>query len=491
MEENDYNILNANSVNVYMLPFTNANSDSEFVVNIEELKKLGWLEKDLSLTSNIDYDSLKTNFACHQYFNESSKRIFGSEDKEDYFCKVFELPKEILQGATYEIITNDIKYKLNIRSIELHLYNFNVGILLFTVSNDDYHRYQDIKVINDLSRRISMSYLPGKIANDMNLSTADYVRISKDNNVLVEHNYKQIILDSILREHKGLDQLREPMPLIDFILNNKFNKSNTTSRIAIHPFDDDRMFLMCFIRNTELSSLIENHFNDDYAKDLLYSIIYVDKEDSTCQNSKMRDDLLDNSMDKRWSNYGTLHAVTNYSFFLITSKFPGINDSVIRPFLYEYKYLMSLVLAQRFAIIRFSALALRYAKLEKVERKVVKLKEEYCRFENQFLLSEMTNQDQGIEMYRLMQKQLFVKEELQALMEPLNNLGDIAKLRIDEIKNRRLLVITLLGSFFAAYGIIMNLEENVKTAEAKAWILVLIVGLILIFVYCVITHKEE
>ena len=46
----------------------------------------------------------------------------------------------------------------------------------------------------------------------------------------------------------------------------------------------------------------------------------------------------------------TIHAATEFSLLCVTSDYPGIYESVIRPFIVEYPYLVSLALAQRTGI---------------------------------------------------------------------------------------------------------------------------------------------
>lgn len=511
MRNNKSILKESKSGHIFMWPFTGLDKNAKYAIDENLLIKHGWERNELYLDGYVDYDDLKTKFSCLQYLNESAKKIFSSIPSTDHICKQFKIPNKLLTGYQYNIEFKGKTYSLNIESIELHLYNFNIGILMITTSNDKYCDIEEIKLINDLSRRVSMPYLPSDLEistknQSLELSTPDRVYISKNEDVLYDYNYRDYFLNKDTSNSRFTPQelfdMSHPMPLLMYILNNVFDDLHAGKgiderkyEIRVKEFNDDRMFLMCFIRDDELSRQLQGPF-DSSIKNLLYSIIYVDPSYPTCQNEEMRDALLEQALYKRWSNFGTIHAATNYSFFLLTSNDSSINDSVIRPFVYEYKYFISLVLAQRFGLLLFSEKALSFAELKSTKINAIHLKEQYCKFENQILLPEISNQDQGIDVYHLLQKQLYIKEGIESLDRPIKDLGELASFKIDKIKNYILLTISLLGFSFGGYGIAIDIIESPdKVLSVTTKILILgffmIISIIIFIIFVQCDHKRK
>ena len=138
----------------------------------------------------------------------------------------------------------------------------------------------------------------------------------------------------------------------------------------------------------------------------------------------------------RWADWGTINGVTDYSFICITAETPMVNNSVVMPFYVEYLYLVSLVLAQRISLMKYSVRADQIADLihssnkksksirKEQAQRWIDLQESYIVMKNRMMLLEATSQEQGIELYRLLQKQLMVPEEQAILDDQLQGLYD-------------------------------------------------------------------
>ncbi len=230
--------------------------------------------------------------------------------------------------------------------------------------------------------------------------------------------------------------------------NDGFFRGNTAPRT------DDRMFTVFLLRNDYLSDKIKELWDIgnpgyDNIQNLFYSIIYIDPEDSSCRDRQMRTDQLNQSVYRRWGGYGTLHSVTGYSMGCITSTSEGINDGVVRPVIALYTYVMSVVLAQKLGIEAYSEEAARMAsgvsRAEKLSRdqnkRLVALQRKYITFKNQILILEASSQEQGIEIYHQMQRQLMIPEYREILSEQLENLYEAAN--------------TSMANFLAFFGILI------------------------------------
>jgi hypothetical protein len=342
------------------------------------------------------------DYMLDKYMTKSARDIFEGNG-DNWICRRF--IKCLHNNFYYLCGEADEKkeYKLPIKEIELHIYRFGFGVMFIRAENDVYTDICDIKRINDWGRRVE---LPIKVENNISLC-AESIGILPDHVAEVDNNNAKFLKDTIF-DSKGFG----------------WDVMDTS---------DDRMFLMCLIKDNKLSNNIEQSYgkNDKLDNDL-YCIIFADPDAPTCQNKDMRRKLIEAAVDPRWSDYGTIHAATNTTMFCITSE-RCTYAPVIRPFIVEYMYLLSLVIAQRLGINAFSVKAGELVNgvdrkgliRTRQVKKLINLQEQYVTFENQMMILKFTNQDQGIELYNKLQKQLQVKKEQKLLDTQLESLYEI------------------------------------------------------------------
>lgn len=446
-------LLQAKSIHIFAFPFFLNDKKSEKTFK-NEIIKAGWEEINPDWRKCVNNKELLMEYyMLEQYLSNSAENIYMNEQTKA--CRIYKNPLFSTDEFKYVIKKDDKCYELDVHAIELHVYDYGVGILFFKLLNmDESLSVNDIKKINDYGRRISMPFLPaGK--NGFTLC-ADSLGI-KSNRCSLVTNYREN--SNLLYEKESqkctksnkeiINELLHPAKFIENVLNGNFydNKSNTINivtatdilkkdTIPVMTMTDDRMFVMTLIRDEELSLKLskQDTRGKEKFKDKLYSVIFIDNDDATCQNEVMRNELLDKAVYARWENWGTLFAATGYSFVCITTNNAGVNSSVVRPFYLEYIYFVSLVLAQRLSIIKFSFDTEILAKKmifnrgfhrlipKSVSYKLVDLQERYVSFVNRMLILECSCQEQGVEMYRLLQKQLMVDEEKKILDEQLHSM---------------------------------------------------------------------
>lgn len=326
-----------------------------------------------------------------------------------------------------------------------------VNDVIIVLSKGDEKEQKDI--INELNNiKIELQKLLSIFKNNTEVDIEKTVIdiIGKIEKIFNEENTTTIkaSLREITEQTKKLESLSITANFLKKILYCELNqaenikKSDRFKNFEITSYSDDRMFLCSMIRDNVLSNEVKNLSIYEGSncptkqrrlkklEDKVYSIIYADPNESTCQDIGMRKELLKNALYKRWLDYGSLYGVTSYSYVAITGESPGINESVVRPFYSEYLYLISLVLAQRIGIARFSNNTSKNAEAYNKgfwcrlfgSGNHVDLQEKYVIFKNQILVLEPTCQEQGIEMYRLLQKQLLVNEEQKVLDSQLQSL---------------------------------------------------------------------
>lgn len=416
-------MLNAKSVHIFAWPFEICQGQTLETVKMS-IKNRGWRKKERNFLHPDD-------FMLKKYLSSSARSIF-LEEKD--ICQIYELP--VRDNSVYVI--ND--YELPIYSYELHLYHFGVGILFIHLKNDKYKAMDDIRKINDYGRRISIPILPD--SPDGFILCADKLGIRSKTEEYITDFRSAVKIWSEKKESTEKDVIECLMQPTEFL----FQLVGCTKK-QIETTSDDRMFTFCLLRDNCLSNEVKNNYSEETKSltEQLYQIIYVDPDDVTCQNEEMRKRILQNAVYERWSDYGTLYGVTNYSMVCMTSESELINDGVVKPFLIEYKYLVSLVLAQKIGISLFSEQAGYIVQgvddphlINKKQVKcLINLQEQYITFKNQLLILEASAQEQGIELYQLLRKQMQIAEEQNILDEQLESLYEVTNVsngnRIEEV----------------------------------------------------------
>lgn len=433
-------MLKAKSVHIFAWPFEICCGQS--LENIRTaIKRKGWRKKQREV---LDPDE----FMLKKYLSSSARSIF-CEEKD--ICEVYEF---LVSEDTFYII-ND--YELPIYSLELHLYHMGSGVLFIHLKNEMYKSVEDIRKINDYGRRISIPFLPD--SPDGFILCADRIGVKAKNEEYITDFRKAIKIWSGNKkavDEKTQECLEQPADFLYQLVGCTKNQIETTS--------DDRMFTFALVRDEELSEKIKESYSETNEEllDQLYKIIFVDPDDATCQNLEMKTAILKNAVYERWSDYGTLYGVTNFSMLCITSETEWVNASVVRPFLIEYKYLVSLVLAQKTGIAMFSEMAGAIVKgvddskliNRKQAKRLINLQEQYITFKNQVLILEVSSQEQGIELYQLLRKQMQIEEEQAILDEQLESLYEVTNVsngnRIEKLG-------IVLAGLAIAVDIILNL----------------------------------
>lgn len=457
-------ILKAKSVHIFAWPFRYEMEKGKKIR--ENIQKKGWHRKSLDVTDeehtkeeSIDY------FMLRQYLSQPARDIFIN--KEADICHIYEYPLNPGKNYQYYLKKGTEEYCLPIAAIELHLYDYGVGITFIQVWNPDYNIGQ-IKKINDYGRRVSVPYL-----SEESLLCADCLGIVIDDDTDKRTNFKCLVDNYLGRDASIPGKLLEPAEFLHDILNCNLEKQNRLNDIKVKSLTDDRMFACSIIRDNEISKKIKNGTMNEKQ---LYSILFVDPDDATCQNREMRKKLLGEAVYPRWSAWGTLYGATSYSLCCITTEQEYVNASVVRPFLIEYSYFISLVLAQRIGIMSFTAQTGKIIagigdKGEKKRRKnkkrkgvscwqaaqLSRLQKQYIDFKNRLFILEASNQEQGIEIYKLLQKQMLVKDEQEILDGKLQSLYEAANINIG---NR----LAIIGIVLAAAALFPSLGSWLENA---------------------------
>ncbi len=462
-------IMNSKSLNILAWPFhiyndkkERANSINSFkkflsetscwtTYNVSEKKEDYLLYEDYSYLSGSNQDA----FMLYQYFDEDARAVFMNGNNS--VCSIYTYKSDCLENLYYYIQTkNDKEYRLPIDAIELHIYSFGVGIILIQLHNNVYKNIDEIKIINDLIRRIKNPLLTGYYMCPVKIGIQKCINENGSLKTVFEE-----ITDYTIQENQT-SATREMLDGPDFFYKIVMGTlgcemCNESDEFTLKGLADDRMYEIVMIRDNSLSNQIIKKQDDDEWRDELYAIGYLDPSESMCQSKDYREQLFQESLYRRWEQYGTLTCINEYAMVCITDENYENNNSVVKPFLNIYAYLVSLTLAQRLGISFYSIAIGKLTK--KVSKKgiigiiqskeLVKYQTRYSVFKNQLLILEASTQQQGIELYKKLQKQLFICEEREILNEEIQSLYEVSTVSFD----RR---ITVWGLIIALIAIVVD-----------------------------------
>lgn len=338
----------------------------------------------------------------------------------------------------------------------------------------------------DENRKVSHSLC----ADSITVKIPDWINLGDnypDGRVLVEdyHNTLMNVFDFMKTDKQlSFSYIMSPIQDIldgghDKITANKNHKKaeEEKDKFYIKPCVDDRMFVCCMVMDQALSQELQGIgksgisylsdcdkkiYKDEFGDFLdvtgkkykyyeegwsdeqtlssrIYKLLFIEN-DLTCQETTMKRKLLCSSVYRRWLDMGTIYGVTHHSLICINSGNEAIINSVINPFLIEYVQMAILTLAQRSVLLMLedevalvsNKLAIEYNEnvgLNKFEdnlKEIERLQATYVKVQNQLLLSEITVQEQGVELYEMLRQQLYLEKNMADLDVGMHNLRDVA-----------------------------------------------------------------
>lgn len=524
------------SSHIFVLPFY-INNGKRF--REEKIDEKEWETEPLSNGQAVKSQSyFKNNYPMVEDDPQKSKEYIQYAFERYFNAEALEILKEYTktyikknaQGKFYQIkcYKNDAGtevdcYELEINFINLRLISTggnlkepDIGFLLISADNYKYDNKQEINRINQFGRRV---YAPFFNKECTLMEHADDIVISENS----------LSTKTLLSENVGKTEFRI-MTAIDELLRSFFGFKNgepilenidkSKDELSLQRILDDRMFVLSNYRFSEEeynkladgfkgSAYQEFHFKNgtwnihqlyDFQKEL-YMYIYVDNGYSCCQSPISVKEQLRNSVYDRWMDYGTLYGVSQHSMLMFTR--PDPPNYLIAYFYTEYLEMLLLVLTQRVGILSFSMEAGKLAKdardtASNIGEDTLKLQERYVVFKNQFLLPELSSQEQTIEMYNLIQKNFYIYRQKEMLDDQIQSLYEINQTKINNKRERLnfkmnlLLFIFTVWTFVTSYNDFVSSHGNVENSsgflERLNWSPIVVyvifaVVLILVFIF--------
>lgn len=468
------------SHHIFIFPFKWEQSGSEeqrFDIELFD-KKLNkddqWKENKFNLGQKDCYNEYNYFYRhVREILYEKSDDLIEEEDKTNDLIKHYEYKEENI--THYWIKVGAYTYKLEIDSIILNIYATGTGVLSFHLRNRDYDDSEDIIKINQYGRRI---YPPFLNINDKKITERSFLDEDDDSGVpsvsRVELScaiwlggaYDSPNNDSPyyddFRVYESCDNYKKGPFLIPKFIRGLFeqNSTNRTTDIIITPNKrdlrdktdkhkyvymdtvlDDRMYVVCWFGDNVLSNKLKRissykekrySYSDD---GWWYRYVFVDGGALTLQDPFLMQDTLIKNSYTRWIDYGTLYGVSRYSFVALTSDFETLQNNyasfTVKHVQSIYYKIAELCLLQRASILSYSEELSDIVKnlngtidLEKVKG----LYKRFMQFKTKICFDEVTAQDQGIEIYNLIRREMAIQLELESLEKRITEMYNYAAL---------------------------------------------------------------
>lgn len=466
-----------------------------------------------SFWERVQYDSKNSDSSMDAAHIQERRELFG--ELQYYFDFVhpvlydavgaknpiifhFERKEPKMGTVAYHITVRDKehqidkRYTLQVEAINLNLYSTGVGILSFYLANRDESQKDEFSVrdINQFGRRIMPPHSWEFDSDQRGMLAKSIVITGLEGDA---HRYLDFFDYKINADShsRGLSHTWEPAIFIDSLI------KDLSTEMKVTPVIDDRMLVNCWYGNDELCKEIKN--NEGFASsDLWYKYVFVDNgKDTTCKNQEMKKDLLKSSTYQRWQEYGTLYGVTRYSLVALTDE--GAFDFIGMHMRTIYSRMFELIIIQRASILRFSSEVTKVSCLSKGSRRqlaerISSLYKEYIRFVNQIYFQNVTAQDQGIEMYRMMMQQFLLPEKVKNLDDEIGELNQYVTLIIDQKRSENGEWLNKLAAYFLPATVITGiLGMNPFNNGNYWWSLFIQIGIILVLsviLYHILINKK-
>jgi len=401
---------------------------------------------------------------------KGEKSYFNTYNEKKYFYEFahsalnLTSDKKAIDTVQYKAILSDDAYysislknpettfTLGLKDVHVNFYTSGVGVVTFFLENDFKYKYDEILTINDYARRIYPQFLgnsPGAFTSETKysfLAERLEVKFNQGNgNTVVEdfshyNDFSCIIEnDSVLPAHVS--------KLLGYNFVTKIPDKPGKGQILIRPVIDDRMYTMCFIRDETVFNELriwntqENTYEYNQSSKW-YRLLFVDNSKPLCTSKIMLANLNSISTYDRWIDgqdndnnpTGHLFGITRYSF--ITLAHPGwFTDNLLHHhFTRIYYQMVLLATIQRGSILSFSAELKRISykiKDEDINTKDVErisdLHKNYTIFLNRIFFRSVTAQEQGIELYEMIMKNMQIKEEAENLKAEIESLNEFVR----------------------------------------------------------------
>ncbi len=223
--------------------------------------------------------------------------------------------------------------------------------------------------------------------------------------------------------------------------------------------------------------------------DWWYKYVFIDGNSVMCQNREMQRELVARVTYKRWQNWGSLYGISRYSIVMLSNAHEPGELHLYKTVETIYARMAELCLVQRASVLRFSSEVsilsnLQMPNKDGVSHKISSLYQEYIRFVNQVHFREITAQEQGIELYDMLYREMKLEQHIEKLDNELEELHNHISLKSDRRTNSEMALLTIMATIFIPatfltgfYGMNNELTIGENLYWCLSWQIILIVVL--------------
>ncbi len=434
------------SQHIFLFPFridfldekkAKSTKHTDFVKAIlDTIKSPDWIYKAYNPKESTCY--YNEYFYFHDYVQKAIFDIREYEDIKDKQESVVSYYFEKDKCQTYKMsifvkIENDsIRYDLDIENISLRIFETGVGILTIVLFNHEKDSIDDILKINDFGRRIYPQFLP--VDSTKGVFLADKIILNCNGHEIIEDFAESRFHDSKLQIAKYIRHL-----IGDELYTN----------FKLIPSIDDRMYTVCWYSNDSWSKEFSEK-NAYKSCDEWYKFIFIDGNSIGVANNTMKRELIKKNTYARWVEWGTFYGITRYSLMCLTNS--GFLVSR-KHMLKQYYQIAIITLAQRASILKFSSdISKITERLEEIDKasdnkennfdeivqEIKELNKRFIRFTNRLCFTEVTPQEQGIEMYNMAVDVMGLKQQVATVKEEMKELYEFVELNYAKFRNNQM-----------------------------------------------------
>lgn len=417
-------------------------------------------------------------YAYQRYFNDESLEVIVENHQlvENYY---YQNPKGYrLYRISYYNRDNQLDYfDLDLSYILLRYHpGLDASFLIIATRNTGYDKLSDFQLINQYGRRIYTPFLG-----------STYAQLEAPNDL-------ELLVDAVKPpQHSGkLDRyqiMSAPLQLLEdffgFSSDRIFPEKNLSDQEAwLDIIVDDRMFVHASFKSDDLALLIQATQEQGELNKVqlqkLYEIAFVDNPGNvSCQSIDMLRDIMTKTIYSRWAEYKSLYLSTQHSFIYLAGA-KNTPSYLIDYFNSEYLDMVLLTLAQRVGLLKYSQQA--GNSVNNHTKDLLVLKRNFVTFKNQFLLPEISAQEQAHDLYTILQDNLRVVSYSDILNDQISSLTEIAQVESESELNSYVFWLTI-----ATVVVTMPLFENklsslLNSRIFQSWTILDIVVVIIIVI---------
>ncbi len=391
--------------------------------------------------------------------------------------------REEMQEKDYVITLLDkTEYRLKIDKIRLNCYQTGVATLSIHLLNyDKKHEWSDILNINEFGRRLFPPFLSeSPKENTLEETHKAFLATSiQMGEIDISGNWECFRKVAETFHEICLPSDHTVKALLGNLFTSKKENFNRSDKIKIEPVLDDRMFVLSWygddkhsknlippkkngwkkIRTSPRAKPSWQYAQNDAVKintthadfDTFIRYTYVDTDFNTYQSDYMLEKVIENSIYERWANFGTFYGITRYSMVILTDRYYFNLEHTQQHLRTRYFELAQLCLVQRASMLRFSSETARLTSNTAINTKEADaIYLNYLNFVNDLYFREVTTQEQGIDLYTLLQQRMGLEHDIKSLENEMTELVNWLKLQQSER-------LTLVATWFLPASFIVGL----------------------------------